>query len=267
MKRNYRQIGFGVRKRSKRFYAGKRNLFPPALPWGRRGGRRMARFRSRNYRTGGFLGIELKFLDTSWDGVTLTVSTTGAGGEMPPSSGCTGCVSVPAQGDGENERDGRNYTIKSVYCSGIISTTNGPDKPDVLDASGYFFALVLDTQTNGATISTEDLYVNPGTAGEQMLPYPLRNLENSHRFRILASTYVAPGGMYAGTDGASTVSISNMVAPTISLNWKGNIKCNTKATTANVTSATDNSIHLVAFSGNSLLTPVFQGKCRVRYVG
>lgn len=231
----------------------RRKMYTPRIP--------------RNIRTGGFLGIEYKFLDCAWNSVTIGVSTDGSGGELQPSSGCTSALSVPAQGDGESNRDGRKYTIKSVWVNGSVSTTALTDQADVLDTFGFFFALVLDTQANGVTINSEDVYVNPGTSGIAMLPQPLRNLQNSKRFKILASQYVPVGGMYASTDGASTSSVSNQQSPTVNLSWKGNIVCDSIGTTASIASASDNAIHLLGFAGTSSLTPVFVGKSRVRFVG
>lgn len=226
-----------------------------------------ARRRYRNYRSGGYLGLELKFLDCAWNGVTVNNSSSGASGEMPPSSGCTGCISAPAQGDGESQRDGRNFVIKSVFASGIIATTGVQNSADVIDTSGYYVALVLDTQTNGATIVSEDVFINPSTQNGAMIPQPLRNLENVKRFRILASKYIKPGGAYASTDGTNTASVQQQETPTFTLSWSGNIKVNTNGTTANVSSVTDNSIHLIAYNGGDNMAPTLIGKSRVRFMG
>ncbi len=125
----------------------------------------------------------------------------------------------------------------------------------------------MDTQANGVTVSSENVYLNPATGSSAILPKPLRNLQYSKRFRILDSAYVPPGGAYAGTDGASTLSISNQVAPCVQLSWKGNITCDCSGTTANVSAVTDNAFHIIAFAASTARTPVFAGKCRVRFVG
>jgi len=110
--------------------------------------RRQRPFKRRNLRTGGFIGIELKFLDCAWNGVTVSSSTDGASGELQPSSGCTGAISVPAQGNAEQSRDGRRYTIKSIWVSGVVATTAISDEDDVSDLYGYFFALVRAVGVN-----------------------------------------------------------------------------------------------------------------------
>jgi hypothetical protein len=232
--------------------------------------RRAARAEARrvlNTRTGGFTGIELKFLDCAWDGVGLGTSTDGSNGELAPSSGCTGAISVPAQGDGESQRDGRKYTLKSCWVSGVIETSAFANQADCVDIPGYFIALVLDTQCNGVTIASEDVYINPGTTAPSMLPQPLRNLANTKRFKILDKQYIEHDGAYVVTDGTNTGSISPMISPKVNLSWKGNINCLSDGTTANVSSATDNALHLVAFAASSAFTPVFTGKSRVRFVG
>lgn len=219
-----------------------------------------------NRRTGGFNGIEHKFLDCAWNGTSITISTDGAGGEMEPNSGCTGALSVPSQGVGEQQRDGRAYTIKSVWCSGALAITKQSDSADVVDDHGCFFALVLDTQANAATIVSENVFINPSDNGIAMLPTPMRNLQYSKRYRILASQYVKPQGAYSMTDGASTASLISQQGPTFNLSWRGNIRCDTKNTTADVASATDNAIHLIAFNGGGFVKSIY-AKSRVRFVG
>jgi hypothetical protein len=225
--------------------------------------------RYRLNRTGGFLGLELKFLDCAWNGVTINASTDGSGCEMPPDTGCTGCISVPPQGDGESSRDGKSYVIKSVWVSGTIHYTEDTGVSGFEEQTGVFFALVQDTQSNGATIASEDVYINPGTTGITMCPQPLRNLQNSKRFRILDSQYVPPPGVIgAGNDGATTFVVGPTYTPTVTLNWKGNIKVNcTTGTTANISTVSDNSIHVVAYTGTVNYTPVFYGKSRLRFMG
>lgn len=224
---------------------------------------------ARNARIGGFLGLELKFLDCAWNGVTIAASTDGSGLEMQPSAGCTNCISCPGQGDGESQRDGRKFVIKSFWVSGTIDTSPAQDQGDAINNDGYFFALVLDTQANGATIVSENVYINPGSSGENMLPTPLRNLENSKRFTILASKFIRPTNTYALTDGTSTASIAPQNSAYVNLSWKGNISVDTTGTTADVASVSDNAVHLIACTGagGSTFTPVFRGKSRMRFMG
>lgn len=221
----------------------------------------------KNVRSGGFLGIELKFLDLAWNAVAINSSTDGSAGEVQPSTGCTNCLSVPAQGDGENERDGRKYTVKSIWVSGAIITATQSDQADVLQMRGWYAALVLDTQANGATIVSENVFVNPSTSALSVLPKPMRNLQYSKRYKILANQYIPPGGAYCGTDGASTVSVNMQQSPCLNLSWHGNLVCETKGTAANVTNATDNAIHLIMYAGSSTPASTLYAKARLRFMG
>lgn len=222
---------------------------------------------ARQARTGGFLGLEYKFLDCAWNGVALATSTDGSGGELQPSSGCTNAISVPAQGDGESNRDGRKYVITSAYFNGIVDTTPLSDQTDVVDFGGYFFALVLDTQANGATVNSEDVYVNPSTSAIAMMPKPLRNLQNSTRFRVLDSIYVAPPAAYAGTDGANTMSLSTQNQRDVTLSWKGELQVTCVGTTADVAAVSDNALHIIAYATTIGNAPKLYGKSRIRFQG
>lgn len=99
-----------------------------------------------------------------------------------------------------------------------------------------------------------------------MMPQPLRNLQQSTRYRILASKYCKPNGLYAFNDAAATGSVNAQVPPVVSLSWKGSINVDTTGTTADVASVADNAIHLVAYRGGGLLA-TFDGKSRMRFMG
>lgn len=251
----------GVRKRTRPTVVNRR------APFNRMNqARKRAISRLANLRTGGFLGIEYKFLDCAWNSVAVNSSTDGSSGEVQPSSGCTSCISVPAQGDGESNRDGRKYTIKSVWVSGLLEFTPLTLQTTVTESAGTYLALVLDTQANGATIVSENVFINPSTNGNAMIPQPLRNLQNSKRYRILASQYIPAPLVITGQDAAASNAQVPGTQPAVSLSWKGNIVCDSIGTTANVASASDNAIHLIAYTG-SQFTTAFIGKSRMRFVG
>ncbi len=217
-------------------------------------------------RTGGFLGIELKFLDCPLNGIAVPSPTDATGGELQPSSGCTNALSVPVQGVGEQERDGRAYTIKNMYINGTLDWTVVTDQADSVEAVSVYLALVLDTQTNAAAINSEDVFVNPGSTGVTGVT-PLRNLENSKRFRVVDSVYLEPQQINSMTDGASTSSQIPWGKCMFKLSWSGNMKVNTKGTTADVASCTDNSFHLIGFSTGTSFVPKVFALSRCRFVG
>lgn len=215
----------------------------------------------------GRFSAELKFLDCAFNAVAINNSTDGASGEIQPSSGCTGALSVPAQGDGESQRDGRKYTITSIWVSGMIEQAGDTAQTSINESQGYWFALVLDTQANGATIVSENVFINPSTNGNAILPQPLRNLQNSKRYRVLAKTYIPPAGLTTGQDAATpSFAVGGQYAPTMSIGWKGKIICDSTGTTADVSSASDNAIHLIGYRGSNY-TATLVGKSRVRFYG
>lgn len=228
-------------------------------------------YSSANARIGGFLGIEKKFLDSNWNTVTISPGGTGggaSGGELQPTAPASElCISAPVQGSGEQELDGRKYCIKSVAFSGVIDTTAIDAAAGLVESFGYFFALVLDTQTNGATINSEDVYLNATDSPRGCLPYPLRNLQNVVRFKVLDSVYISSGGKYAFNKSSTTANSSLERGLIVKLNWSGNINVNKLAATGVVGSIADNSLHILAFAGSSNDTPTFTGKARMRFIG
>lgn len=213
--------------------------------------------------------FELKFLDCGFNGVPIESTNDGIGVVLAPSSGCINSISVPTQGDGEQERDGRKYMLRAAYFSGIVEMPILTERPSPVDYPPYFFALVLDMQTNGGVLNSGLVYVNPTTVTDGMFPKPLRNLQHVKRFKILASKVIRSPRVYQVNDGATTGSLQHMVYPTVELSWKGAIPCISDAVDANVASASDNSLHIIALSASvgGAVAPNFIGKSRVRFTG
>lgn len=226
---------------------------------------RARRWRRRDVRAQKYLGIEQKFLDCYASALVIPAPTDAAGGEMQPEGGCTNCISAPAQGDGEQNRDGRKITIKSCFVSFNVFPTVVPDQADVAPGAQVYVALVLDTQANGATIVSENVYTNPNDTA-QVNTYPIRNLRYSSRYKILDHKLVNMNPVTAGTDGAGTLSLVATPRSDV-LSWKGEIPVTFTDTTANVTSVTDNAFHIIAFATAVNYTPALSYNSRIRFVG
>lgn len=224
-----------------------------------------ARMRKRNIRTAGYLGIEKKFLDVYASDITVPAPTDCAGGEMQPEGGCTDCLSAPAQGDGEQQRDGRKITIKSIFVNVTVRSVVSPDQADMKTAPLVFVALVQDTQANGSTIVSEQVFTNPNDTAE-VNTYPLRNLQYSARFRVVDHKTVNLGPATAFNDAAATGSVIGQ-AQSVSLGWQGDIPVTFTGTTANISAVTDNAFHLIAFATNTNFAPVLSYNSRMRFVG
>lgn len=248
-------------KRRKRSYSG--TFIPIGPP--RRG---VARRKSKgvgyrkpavlNARTGGFLGIETKFIDYTFSaGVVATLT----GAEMdPPGAGAQttpGSISAIAQGDGESNRDGRKCTLTSLHIKGDLRI--GPAAGATLQSASIVrVAVVWDTQTNAKQLNAEDVFL-----AATHIEHSFRNLQFSKRFKILKDATFVLNTLAGAGDGAANDSAD--VIKNFKWNFKLNIPVIHKSTTAVVASITDNSLHVIAFSNNTAATLSYES--RIRFVG
>lgn len=210
--------------------------------------------------------LRTKFLDTAGT-VSFVAPSDAAGGEMDPTSGCTGCLSSPAVGTGEQQRVGRKILLKSLQIKGNISGASLGDQADVLPAPECFLAVVLDKQTNAAQLNSEDVYKNT-LANATLAHLPLRDLEQSSRFKVLKEKRWSLLLDAVGTDGTST---NTATFKRVSFDWFIQFKrpirvvFNAVADTADVAQVVDNSIHLVGFANTTNYTPTLRYNCRVKF--
>jgi len=225
---------------------------------------RNRRLRGRNIRTGGFLGIENKFLDQLKSASALTAPTDATGGEHDPAT--TLCLNAVAQGDGESNRDGKNYMIKSLFIRGEVVSGPISDGTVGLNNLPIFLAVVWDKQTNAAQLNSEDVFKNI-VATAAGAPLCMRNLQFSKRFKVLWSKVVKFGTQMFMHDGTNFE--FNGISPIFfKVNLpKLNIRVETKGTTGNVTDIVDNSLHFIAFCGNTAIVPTLHYASRIRFVG
>lgn len=228
-----------------------------------RGAKLQAQRAVANAVTMGFIGIEKKFLDTAKSLTVVAGAGALTGGEYDPSSGCTGCLSCPAQGDTEQARDGKRFVIDSLVLKGYVVDPESASEA-AHAASKIFVAVILDTQTNGAQLNSEDVFKNLlGTADGVV--NPMKNLLFGKRFRILKSQVwdLTPTGVTAaGLTAADAVRREfDWYIP-----FKGGLPVNTNAgTTADVANVADNSLHVVSFS--TLGTAYIAYNARIRFQG
>lgn len=216
-----------------------------------------------NARTGGFLGLELKFVDYSLSAF-LVAPGDAAGGEADPATAL--CLNAIAQGDGENQRDGRQAIVKSCYVAGNINVAAEADETDAHTSRNYYVALVMDTQTNGAQLNSEDVFTNPGAAATQACNV-LRDMQYTQRFKVLDSVVLVSPPQYVVQDGAATGSISGYTIP-FKLSWNGEMKVSFSGTTAAISAIQDNTLHIIAYaSPNITQAPAIIYNSRVRFVG
>ncbi len=234
-----------------------------AIPVGRGSPFARHRPRFRNARTGGFLGQELKFYDTSLAGSAITAPTGATGGEHDPSA--TILLNTVVQGDGEQQRDGRKIVMKSLYVNGNVVMVPQANQTATDAASVIYIAVVLDTQTNGATIASEDVFTNV-SADALLAPMMMRNLQQSSRFRILGSKRFTMQNPNLSWDGTNLEQQGLNRPWSFFINLK-NMSVLYKGTTETVANIVDNSLHIVAFTNSTALTPLLYYNSRLRFVG
>lgn len=215
-----------------------------------------------NARIGGFLGIENKFYDTSLVGSAIVSAATMAGLEKDP--GTVNCISAPAQGDGESNRDGKSIKLLSVHVNGMVTAARQADQTAADGSSECFVALVLDTQTNGAQLNSEDVYTNPG-ADASLCSHPLRNLQYSKRFKILKYKIFTLQNPTMAWDGTNIE--QSGIQRSFRMDTRLNLPVTFNATGAGVSSVVDNSLHIIAGTNGTQLVPLISYNARVRFVG
>lgn len=203
---------------------------------------------------------ELKYIDWALVDSTINSTTDCSSGEQDPSG--ASCLNGIAQGDTEETRDGRQAYLHSLRVDGVIRAptqvgiTGSPP-----DASVVFVAIVLDTQTNGAQLNSEDVFVNEG-GNTGTCPFPHRNLKYIQRFKVLSQkTFVLKPQAYAfnGTNKdlvgtAQRFCFEFPLGFPVLHNGTGNT----------ISSIVTNSLHVIAFSDNKWSSTISYNS-RVRF--
>lgn len=219
---------------------------------------------ARRLAQAGFFRPEIKYYDTSLVASALTAPNDATGGEKDPATVLT--ISAPAQGDGEQNRDGNRIVVKSAYVTGTIVAASQQNQTAADNAAKVFIALVQDTQSNGSQLNSEDVYTNPSANGGTATSL-LRNLQYSSRFRVLATyecVLSSPTMSYDGTNIEQSA-----LKHSFKLSWKGSMPVQFKggATAAGISGVSDNSLHVIAFTDQTELVPAISYNARVRFQG
>jgi len=229
-----------------------------------RQGLQRRRLSARNIASMGFLGIERKFYDTMLIAGAIAAPTDATGGEHDPSA--TSMISTPTQGDGEQQRDGKQIACLFVEVCGAITWPAAKAQTDIPQGLGVYVACVLDTQTNGAQMNSEDCFKNLG-ASAATAPDCIRNLLFGKRFRILKQRrydlMVNPAGIAANDyayGGGRQDFKWYIPLKGLKINFNSGI-------TASVANVVDNSIHMIAFANTTTPQLSISYNARLRFLG
>lgn len=211
----------------------------------------------RQQRTAGFLGIETKFFDVEADQDAFAVSWA----TMEPA---TTNLTAVAQGDGESNRDGRRYAIKSIHLKGHVEAPAVESNPAPVPDQLTRICLVWDTQTNGAQLTATDVM----DGGQTVDVLSFRNLQFTKRFRVLYDkTIMLPVGTANTNEGSINLFANALIRRSFKFNktFDPPIQVTMSGTGADIANVTDNSIHMIGVSVTTLPTLTYQ--CRIRFVG
>lgn len=215
-----------------------------------------------NVRTGGFTGMELKFLDS---GKSTSISTGApvAAHIIDPTSGdSVGGLANVGVGTGPSQRDGRKYVVKSLWIRGMVWLTTKTGAASALDARTVRLVVVHDRQTNGAAPTILEIFntATPGTLAMQ-------NLEYSQRYKILVDKTMTLEWTAAANDAAATGTYSGQAKPFSIYKGKLNIPVTSHGTggTGAIADISDNSLHILAFASDADCNVNYVS--RVRFVG
>lgn len=216
---------------------------------------------AKNARTGGFIGAEVKFKDETRE-ADLQTAATAAGAIIDPSSEM--CLNGIAQGDGEDQRDGRRYSVTSLHIRGYVLF--GAQAGSGVTSDHVRLLLVQDTQTNAAQMTAANVLDTAITA-VNLQTVLFRNLEYTKRFRVLKdiTVYKPTTGLAGNQPTSGDVESNGCTLPIqIDHSFKSPIKVTCTGTSNTVASIADNSFHVIGISLNS--GNKFRYVSRVRFV-
>ncbi len=215
---------------------------------------------SRGVRSGGFLNLENKFLDTN---LAATAITTSWSMLNPTAGGCVDSLSVPAIGDTEQSRDGRIYFIRSIHFRGVLNTPAVESNTEPLRSYYVRMIMYMDTQTNGDEASPGDLMKT--TLGNSINNF--RNLAQTKRFRVLWDKRVKITQNGQTNEGAINLFSAPETETLVRFDkkFKKPIKCRSVGTTANVSSAADYNIGMAFITTSTTQANTIAYECRVRF--
>ena len=212
------------------------------------------RYRAANIRTAGFNLMEKKYLDETKAATSIVATTAGA--EVDPAT--VNCCNAIAAGAGESQRIGRNIKILSWHIKGTLIHTAGAGatlKPSTV----VRLILVLDKQTNGAQLNSEDVIEDAAN-----VEHGYRNLQHITRFRILKDTTFTLNCATSAGDGAVNDSGETSRVFKYNFNFKKGLIAHYKSSTPSVADITNNSLHVICFA--SAVGDTIQYESRIRYV-
>lgn len=130
-----------------------------------------------------------------------------------------------------------------------------------------YVALVLDTQTNGAQLNSEDVFSNPG-ASIGLASSPLRNMSYTERFKVLKMKKIRVPVLSLTYDGTNIEQTGVNIPFSMFVKLGGlQTKFQSGTTTGYCGTIVDNSLHMIAFTNSNSIAVSINYNSRLRYIG
>lgn len=230
---------------------------------------------TENYRTGGYLGKELKFKDNHEVGFEL--DSTAPGIWELADVGAQAQIMGVQQGTSESQRIGRVYMIHSIMLKVYFNLVERASESTPFEDVWIRWALVIDTQTNGAQMPPDGTVFENSPTIVGWLQW--RNLENSGRFRVLCdklikinvNTVISQVDL-VDPQYSHPLQRSEMFTKYVDFRKEGGLKMTCKSVTSTVADMTTNSLHLIVTHSGQSGDPATKGitmnwSGRIRFTG
>lgn len=224
------------------------------------------------FRTGGFRGTEVKFLDTAIHEVTILNRTWAQTKNFNPA--VQGCLFAPATGTGPSERVGRTVVLKRITIKGHVSTRKElPLDANTAPGSTRFRIIVVhDSQNNGSTpdldIVDQGVLTNLDSLGTTVdndnAISSFTDLEHTRRFKILADRTITINPMNPLSGGASGI-----IGPSsreFVIDKALNMPVMMAAAGTSISGIEDNSIYVYCLAENRTVTDIVTNVGTLSYV-
>jgi len=224
---------------------------------------------------GALPGGEMKYYDTERNVVGITTATTTwpVGTMLDPSFSINlGAVAVanpsglfqPTVGPALNQRIGRKVAVHKIRIHGTLSTASQTAQALADAASKVRLCLVMDKQTNSASMTGAQLFTNTSTPENSI--HSFQNPDNFGRFQLLKDKMIVmQNPSLAGT--TPTIDQAGLKFQfKWTINFKNPILVNFNATNGGtIADVIDNSFHVVGATDVGTLAPALAYYCRFCY--
>lgn len=210
---------------------------------------------------------ERKYFDSEVSSRALT-AVTGAYTTAMADPTTVNTLFAPVPGTGVNQRIGRKCTVLSLRIRGEIEIPGINDSASIAALSGiiFRFIVVIDKQTNGVQMQSQDLI----TSGGSNVAWDMyQNTAGFGRFRVLKDRRFLLQDPNYGGDPATTTLDRNGRAILFEYTFKfrrGLVVHFNAGTAGSVGDITDNSLHVSCAVNTITANPTLSYKSRVTYL-